>query len=144
MIIMFSISLGPSRLFFNDEYIGNTIKSEGTTLKIQSVTQEIKTDESPELKEILELGKNITFEGTILIDENSIFSLDIDSSLENLVKKGELKLMTMDNLTEIRIFNAVITLDVNLNFKQEGLHTIKLKAKALRNKNNKIIEITSI
>lgn len=144
MIIMFSISLGPCKVYFNEEYIGNTVKSEGTTLKIQAITQEIKTDESPELKEILELGKNVTFEGTILIDGNSIFSLDIDSSLENLVKKGELKLMTMDNFTEIRILNTVITLDINFNFKQEGVHNIKLKAKALKKENNKMVEITSI
>lgn len=144
MRTMFRISIGPCRLFLDEEYIGNTIKSEGTTLKIQAITQEVKTDESPELKDILELGKNVTFEGTVLIDENSIFSLDIDSSLENLIKKGELKLMTMDNLTEIRILDAVIALDINLNFKQEGAHTIKLKAKAIRNENNKMIEITSI
>ena len=68
--------LGPCQVYFNDKYIGHTLKTDSTSLKLQAITQEIKTDESPDIKEILELGRNITFETTVLLDENSINTLE--------------------------------------------------------------------
>lgn len=46
--------LGPCQVYFNDKYIGHTLKTDSTSLKLQAITQEIKTDESPDIKEILE------------------------------------------------------------------------------------------
>ena len=67
--------LGPCQVYFNDKYIGHTLKTDSTSLKLQAITQEIKTDESSEIKEILELGRNITFETTVLLDENNKYKM---------------------------------------------------------------------
>lgn len=133
--------LGPCQVYFNDNYIGHTLKTDSTSLKLQAITQEIKTDESSEIKEILELGRNITFETTVLLDENSINTFGITPDVKTLVKKGVIEIVTMSNSVRIKLLKAVITLEINFNFKTEGTHSIKIKAKALRNEDNKDIEI---
>lgn len=75
--------LGPCQVYFNDNYIGHTLKTDSTSLKLQAITQEIKTDESSEIKEILELGRNITFETTVLLDENSINTFGITPNVKH-------------------------------------------------------------
>ena len=117
--------LGPYQVYFNDKYIGHTLK----------------TDESSEIKEILELGRNITFETTVLLDENSINTFGITPDVKTLVKKGVIEIVTMSNSVRIKLLRAVITLEINFNFKTEGTHSVKIKAKALRNEDNKDIEI---
>ena len=133
--------LGPCQVYFNDNYIGHTLKTDSTSLKLQAITQEIKTDESSEIKEILELGRNITFETTVLLDENSINTFGITPDVRTLVKKGVIEIVTMSNSVRIKLLSAVITLEINFNFKTEGTHSVKIKAKALRNEDNKDIEI---
>lgn len=133
--------LGPCQVYFNDNYIGHTLKTDSTSLKLQAITQEIKTDESSEIKEILELGRNITFETTVLLDENSINTFGITPDVKTLVKKGVIEIVTMSNSVRIKLLRAVITLEINFNFKTEGTHSVKIKAKALRNEDNKDIEI---
>lgn len=133
--------LGPCKVYFNDNYIGHTLKTDSTSLKLQAITQEIKTDESSEIKEILELGRNITFETTVLLDENSINTFGITPDVKTLVKKGVIEIVTMSNSVRIKLLKAVITLEINFNFKTEGTHSVKIKAKALRNEDNKDIEI---
>lgn len=133
--------LGPCQVYFNDNYIGHTLKTDSTSLKLQAITQEIKTDESSEIKEILELGRNITFETTVLLDENSINTFGITPDVKTLVKKGVIEIVTMSNSVRIKLLSAVITLEINFNFKTEGTHSVKIKAKALRNEDNKDIEI---
>lgn len=133
--------LGPCQVYFNDNYIGHTLKTDSTSLKLQAITQEIKTDESSEIKEILELGRNITFETTVLLDENSINTFGITPDVKTLVKKGVIEIVTMSNSVRIKLLSAVIILEINFNFKTEGTHSVKIKAKALRNEDNKDIEI---
>lgn len=133
--------LGPCQVYFNDNYIGHTLKTDSTSLKLQAITQEIKTDESSEIKEILELGRNITFETTVLLDENSINTFGITPDVKTLVKKGVIEIVTMSNSVRIKLLRAVITLEINFNFKTEGTHSVKIKAKALKNEDNKDIEI---
>ena len=133
--------LGPCQVYFNDNYIGHTLKTDSTSLKLQAITQEIKTDESSEIKEILELGRNITFETTVLLDENSINTFGVTPDVKTLVKKGVIEIVTMSNSVRIKLLKAVITLEINFNFKTEGTHSVKIKAKALRNEDNKDIEI---
>lgn len=133
--------LGPCQVYFNDNYIGHTLKTDSTSLKLQAITQEIKTDESSEIKEILELGRNITFETKVLLDENSINTFGITPDVKTLVKKGVIEIVTMSNSVRIKLLKAVITLEINFNFKTEGTHSVKIKAKALRNEDNKDIEI---
>lgn len=133
--------LGPCQVYFNDNYIGHTLKTDSTSLKLQAITQEIKTDESSEIKEILELGRIITFETTVLLDENSINTFGITPDVKTLVKKGVIEIVTMSNSVRIKLLKAVITLEINFNFKTEGTHSVKIKAKALRNEDNKDIEI---
>ena len=125
--------LGPCQVYFNDKYIGHTLKTDSTSLKLQAITQEIK--------EILELGRNITFETTVLLDENSINTFGITPDVKTLVKKGVIEIVTMSNSVRIKLLSAVITLEINFNFKTEGTHSVKIKAKALRNEDNKDIEI---
>lgn len=133
--------LGPCQVYFNDNYIGHTLKTDSTSLKLQAITQEIKTDESSEIKEILELGRNITFETTVLLDENSINTFGITPDVKTLVKKGVIEIVTMSNSVRIKLLKAVITLEINFNFKTEGTHSVKIKAKALKNEDGKDIEI---
>ena len=133
--------LGPCQVYFNDKYIGHTLRTDSTSLKLQAITQEIKTDESSEIKEILGLGRNITFETTVLLDENSINTFGITPDVKTLVKKGVIEIVTMSNSVRIKLLSAVITLEINFNFKTEGTHSVKIKAKALRNEDNKDIEI---
>lgn len=133
--------LGSCQVYFNDKYIGHTLKTDSTSLKLQAITQEIKTDESPDIKEILELGRNITFETTVLLDENSINTFGITPDVKTLVKKGVIEIVTMSNSVRIKLLRAVITLEINFNFKTEGTHSVKIKAKALRNEDNKDVEI---
>ena len=89
----------------------------------------------------MELGRNITFETTVLLDENSINTFGITPDVKTLVKKGVIEIVTMSNSVRIKLLRAVITLEINFNFKTEGTHSVKIKAKALRNEDNKDIEI---
>lgn len=136
-----TFELGPCEVYFNDNYIGHTLKSDTTALKIQAITQEIKTDESSEIKEILELGRNITFETTVLLDENSINTFGITPGIDTLVKKGVMDIVSLSKQVAIKLLNAVVTLEINFNFKIEGTHSVKIKAKALKNEDDKDIEI---
>ena len=47
----------------------------------------------------------------------------------------------MSNSVRIKLLRAVITLEINFNFKTESTHSVKIKAKALRNEDNKDVEI---
>lgn len=136
-----TFELGPCEIYFNNNYIGHTLKSDSTSLKIQAITQEIKTDESSEIKEILELGRNITFETTVLIDESSINAFGITPDIDSLVKKGVIDIVSISKRVSIKLLNTIVTLEINFNFKCEGTHSVKIKAKALKNEDNKDIEI---
>lgn len=85
------VPLGPCKIKFNDSDIGNTLKSESTTLKIVPITEEIKTDESSEAKEEIELGRKITLETSLLFSNEMMTTLGINDTLSSLLKKGNFK-----------------------------------------------------
>lgn len=85
------VPLGPCKIKFNDSDIGNTLKSESTTLKIVPITEEIKTDESSEAKEEIELGRKITFETSLLFSNEMMTTLGINDTLSSLLKKRKFK-----------------------------------------------------
>ena len=81
---------------------------------------------------------------TVTSPSTSVFfsgSIGITPDVKTLVKKGVIEIVTMSNSVRIKLLKAVITLEINFNFKTEGTHSVKIKAKALRNEDNKDIEI---
>ena len=83
---MKKIPLGPCYIQFNDVVLGETLKTEETNLKIQTKTEEIKTDESSEIKEEIEVSREIIFETTMLMSNETLTLLGIND-FSSLLKK---------------------------------------------------------
>lgn len=138
---MKKIPLGPCYIQFNDIVLGETLKTEETNLKIQTKTEEIKTDESSEIKEEIEVSREIIFETTMLMSSETLISLGINN-FSSLLKKGKLIIKTLDNSVMVTFFEAILNIQPIFNFKTDKISTLKLRAKALRDINKKDIEIT--
>lgn len=138
---MKKIPLGPCYIQFNDVVLGETLKTEETNLKIQTKTEEIKTDESSEIKEEIEVSREIIFETTMLMSSETLTLLGINN-FSSLLKKGELIIKTLDDSVVVTFFEAILNIQPIFNFKTDKVSTLKLRAKALRDINKKDIEIT--
>lgn len=138
---MKKIPLGPCYIQFNDVALGETLKTEETNLKIQTKTEEIKTDESLEIKEEIEVSREIIFETTMLMSSETLTSLGINN-FSSLLKKGKLIIKTLDDSVMVTFFEAILNIQPIFNFKTDKVSTLKLRAKALRDINKKDIEIT--
>jgi len=135
------LPLGVCNIFFNDIDLGFTIASEKTAISIKSITTDIKTDESPEVKEILELGRTIDFECTMPLKKEVMEKLEIDSKLSSLSKEGSIKIITLNKELEIDLFRVIIIFEINLNFKKDKQNLIKLNIRSLRDHKNEDINI---
>ena len=138
---MKKIPLGPCYIQFNDVVLGETLKTEETNLKIQTKTEEIKTDESSEIKEEIEVSREIIFETTMLMSNETLTLLGIND-FSSLLKKGKLIIKTLDDSVVVTFFEAILNIQPIFNFKTDKVSTLKLRAKALRDINKKDIEIT--
>ena len=138
---MKKIPLGPCYIQFNDVVLGETLKTEETNLKIQTKTEEIKTDESSEIKEEIEVSREIIFETTMLMSNETLTLLGINN-FSSLLKKGKLIIKTLDDSVVVTFFEAILNIQPIFNFKTDKVSTLKLRAKALRDINKKDIEIT--
>ena len=138
---MKKIPLGPCYIQFNDVVLGETLKTEETNLKIQTKTEEIKTDESSEIKEEIEVSREIIFETTMLMSSETLTLLGINN-FSSLLKKGKLIIKTLDDSVMVTFFEAILNIQPIFNFKTDKVSTLKLRAKALRDINKKDIEIT--
>ena len=138
---MKKIPLGPCYIQFNNVVLGETLKTEETNLKIQTKTEEIKTDESSEIKEEIEVSREIIFETTMLMSSETLTLLGINN-FSSLLKKGKLIIKTLDDSVVVTFFEAILNIQPIFNFKTDKVSTLKLRAKALRDINKKDIEIT--
>ena len=138
---MKKIPLGPCYIQFNNVVLGETLKTEETNLKIQTKTEEIKTDESSEIKEEIEVSREIIFETTMLMSSETLTLLGINN-FSSLLKKGKLIIKTLDDSVMVTFFEAILNIQPIFNFKTDKVSTLKLRAKALRDINKKDIEIT--
>lgn len=86
------LPLGPCNVYLDNVDLGVTLKEDDVSLEIKVKTEEIKTDESIEIKDIIELGKDITFKASFCFSEESMQVLQIDKTFSNLIKQGELKM----------------------------------------------------
>ncbi len=136
-----AIPLGPCQFFLNDDELGYTVKGENTLLKIVPIIQEIKTDESSEVKDIIELGRNINVETTILISKKALVNLGIDSKITSLIRRGQIRIVSTEDNSIIKLFNAILVLEFNFNFKSDKFHSVKVKISALKDNKNRDIEI---
>lgn len=136
-----NLPLGPCNIFLDNIDLGVTSKEDDTSLEIKVKTEEIKTDESQEIKEIIELNKEITFKTSLLLNQENFENLGIDSNLTSLVREGELRIVPLNKTATIFLFKAKIILELIFNFKDNKLYKIKLKAIALSNEYKKNIEI---
>lgn len=135
------LPLGVCNIFFNDIDLGFTIASEKTAISIKSITTDIKTDESPEVKEILELGRTIDFECTMSLKKEVMEKLEIDSKLSSLSKEGSIKIITLNKELEIDLFRVIIIFEIDLNFKKDKQNLIKLNVRSLKDYKNEDINI---
>ncbi len=182
------VSLGPCKIQFNGSDLGETLKSENVTLKVATKTQEIKCDDSDDIKDEIETSRDITFEATFLLtnalmstlgissnvtsllrkgplkitsldkDEietsrditfeatflltNALMStLGISSNVTSLLRKGPLKITSLDNNIIVDLYNVSLKIELNFNFKNDKTHTIKIKAKALKDSLKRDINI---
>ena len=135
------VPLGPCKLKLDGINIGNTLKDEGTSLKVVSITEEVKTDESSEVKEILELGRIITFETAVIFSNESMSILNLNGNLTNLVKRGKLEIITLDGTTYIELYNVSLIMEPSYTFKENKVNMFKIKVKACKNENGKDINI---
>ena len=135
------LPLGPCNLYFNEIDLGATLKEDDVSLEIKVKTEEIKTDESVETKEIIELGKDITFKASLMFSQETLDKLQVDKLLTSLVKEGELRIATLDKSITILLFKVKLILEPIFSFKSSKTNKIRLKAVALSNKRNKNIEI---
>lgn len=135
------LPLGVCNILFNDVDLGFTIATEKTALSIKNLTTEVKTDESPEVKEIIELGRNINFECTMSLKKETMEKLGIDNKLSSLTKEGKIKIITLNKELEIDLFRVIIIFEINLNFKKDKQNLIKLNVRSLRDYKNEDINI---
>lgn len=135
------LPLGPCYVCFNDVNLGVTLKEEDTSLEIKVKTEDIKTDESLEIKEIIELCKEITFKTTLSLSEETLNNLRIDRTFSSLTKEGELRIITLDNSAVIFMYKVKLIAEPFFSFKGNKTNKIKVKAVALSNRDKKDIEI---
>ena len=135
------LPLGPCYVYFNDVNLGVTLKEEDTSLEIKVKTEDIKTDESLEIKEIIELCKEITFKTTLSLSEETLNNLRIDRTFSSLTKEGELRIITLDNSAVIFMYKVKLIAEPFFSFKGNKTNKIKVKAVALSNGDKKDIEI---
>lgn len=133
--------LGPCRIKFNSKDIGNTLENENTTLSISPLTKEIQTNESTEIKNIIEIGRKITAEASILVSKEVMSTFELDNQLSSLVKKGTLDILTLDGRLNIHFFNCRITIEPKFNFKKSKYNSLKLKITALKDEYGRDLEI---
>lgn len=135
------VSLGPCKIQFNGSDLGETLKSENVTLKVATKTQEIKCDDSDDIKDEIETSRDITFEATFLLTNALMSTLGISSNVTSLLRKGPLKITSLDNNIIIDLYNVSLKIVLNYNFKNDKAHTIKIKAKALKDSLKRDINI---
>ena len=135
------VSLGPCKIQFNGSDLGETLKSENVTLKVATKTQEIKCDDSDDIKDEIETSRDITFEATFLLTNALMSTLGISSNVTSLLKKGPLKITSLDNNIIVDLYNVSLKIELNFNFKNDKTHTIKIKAKALKDSLKRDINI---
>lgn len=135
------VSLGPCKIQFNGSDLGETLKSENVTLKVATKTQEIKCDDSDDIKDEIETSRDITFEATLLLTNALMSTLGISSNVTSLLRKGPLKITSLDNNIIVDLYNVSLKIELNYNFKNDKAHTIKIKAKALKDSLKRDINI---
>lgn len=135
------IPLGPCNIKFNSRDLGYTLENENTILKIIPITKEIQTIESSDIKEVLELGRKISLETSVLISSETLKLFEIDNVPSTLVKKGVLDIFTLDGNLNIKFFNCRMTIETNYNFKKNNYNSFKLKITALKDEYGKDIQI---
>lgn len=135
------VSLGPCKIQFNSSDLGETLKSENVTLKVATKTQEIKCDDSDDIKDEIETSRDITFEATFLLTNALMSTLGISSNVTSLLRKGPLKITSLDNNIIVDLYNVSLKIELNYNFKNDKAHTIKIKAKALKDSLKRDINI---
>lgn len=135
------VSLGPCKIQFNNSDLGETLKSENVTLKVATKTQEIKCDDSDDIKDEIETSRDITFEATFLLTNVLMSTLGISSNVISLLRKGPLKITSLDNNIIVDLYNVSLKIELNYNFKNDKAHTIKIKAKALKDSLKRDINI---
>lgn len=136
-----TIPLGPCNIKFNSRDLGHTLENENTVLKISPITKEIQTIESSDIKEVLELGRKISLETSILISDESLKLFEINTTLNTLIKKGVLDIVTLDGSLSIKFFNCRMTIEPTFNFKKNKYNSFKLKVIALKDEYGKDIQI---
>lgn len=133
--------IGVCNILFNDIDLGFTLATERTALSIKNLVTEVKTDESPQVKEILEIGRNINFECTMSLKKETMEKLGIDNKLKSLIKEGKIKIITLNKELEIDLFRVIIIFEINLNFKKDKQNLIKLKVISLKDYKDEDINI---
>lgn len=135
------IPLGPCNIYLNGVSLGETLKEDDTSLEIKVKTEEVRTDESTDIKEIIELGKDITFKATLVFSQETLKTLGVDNNLSSLVKSGEIRIVPLNKSATILLFKTKITIEPFLSFKNNKNNKLKLKVQALKNNFDKKIEI---
>lgn len=135
------IPLGPCNIYLDGVSLGETLKEDDTSLEIKVKTEEIRTDESSDIKEIIELGKDIIFKATLVFSQETLKTLGIDNNLSSLVKSGEIRIVPLNKSATILLFKTRITIEPFLNFKNNRNNKVKLIIHALKNNFGKNIEI---
>lgn len=133
--------LGPCDIYFNGEYLAETLKEDDTSLEIKIKSEEVKTDESSDIKEIIELEKDIVFKTSLLFTQETLNKLGVDNSFSSLIKTGEIRIVTSNKTATIILFKTKIIIEPYFSFKNSKNNKIKLKVQALKNEFNKNIEI---
>ena len=135
------IPLGPCNIYLDGVSLGETLKEDDTSLEIKVKTEEVRTDESTDIKEIIELGKDITFKATLVFSQETLKTLGVDNNLSSLVKNGEIRIVPLNKSATILLFKTKITIEPFLSFKNNKNNKLKLKVQALKNNFDKKIEI---
>ena len=68
-------------------------------------------------------------------------TLGINDTLSSLLKKGNLKIETLDGTASIELYNVSITIEPGYTFKSDKINIFKLKVKAYRNESGRDIKI---
>lgn len=133
--------LGPCNITLGSSSIQKTLEESEVTLSFEPITKDIKTDDSEELKKVLQTGEKVTFKCSIAYTKESASLFNLTGRNLALTFESPLKINSIDGNVTVELFNASIKLKTKHNFKKDKFHTISLEATGMKDFKNEIYDI---
>lgn len=127
--------IGPATITMEGIEIGPTLKSEDVTLTLKPITQEIKTDESPEVKEVIQTGEGI--EVSFGIPYTSDLAEMFGMLGENIALTRTAEVIIQSEGLKITIYKGSVVMTISKRYAWDKINTVSVTVKGLVNDSGK-------